>query len=299
MIPVLLWLALVVAPGDQTKKLSACVQRKDHACISSILSSPNKQDSAEYLAMIARACMIVGRPKDAASAIDRALQMQPGNYDHLMEQGWIYQKSDNQVSAIHSFLMAAQLKPKTPATFYELGMSFFLLNEYRRAAPHFRHVLALDPNNDRAEFMLGILDIMNNVASEAKPHYERALQLQPKNPHYLLHYGVLLNQLGQPRKAIEMMLEAEKLDPSNPLTHYNLGRVYLESGRFAEARGELEASIRLRPDLTPAFYKLGTIYRALGNSAKAREALKRYETLKQKEEKEEEDPADATLLLDR
>ena len=299
MIRAILWLALVAAPSDQFKKLNVCVQQRNHDCISSILSSIDKKESPEYLALVARACMIVGRRDDAANAIARALQLQPGNYDHLMEQGWIFQKSDNQLAAIHSFLLAAQSKPEAPATFYELGMSFFLLNEYRRAAPHFRHVLALDPNNDRAEFMLGILDIMNNAAPEAKPHYEKALQLQPKNPHYLLHYGVLLNELGQPQQAIDLMLEAEKLDPSNPLTHYNLGRVYLENGKLTQARDELEVSIRLRQDLTPAFYKLGTVYRALGDRAKAREALKRYETLKQKEEKEEEDPTDATLLLDR
>ena len=296
MICVLLCLALAMQPEDQTKTLNACVQQKDRACISSTLRNLGKRESPAYLAVAAEGYMIIRRPDDALNAIDRALQLKPGNYDYLMEQGWIYQKSGNQLSAIHSFLLAAQSKPMEPATFYELGMSFFLLNEYQRAAPHFRHVLALAPNNDRAEFMLGVLDVMDNAAPEAKPHYERALRLRPQNSHYLLHYGVLLNQLGKPQQAVHLMLEAEKLDPSNPLTHYNLGRVYLESGKLSQARDELESSVRLKPDLTPAFYKLGTVYRSLGDPNKARKALNRFEKLKQQEKKEEEDPIDAALL---
>lgn len=282
-------------PGDGTQRLATCLEQRDRACLTSLLRA-GTGNSAEYAALAGRAYVLLGRPKEALSAVGQALQMQPGNYDYLMEEGWIYQKTGDQMSAIHSFLLAGQARPGSAATFYELGMSFFLLEEYDRARTHFQRVLELDPRNDRAEFMLGVLEIKNDQEAAALPHFEKALELQPKNSHYLLHLGVLLNQLGQAKQGIDYMLQAEALDASNPLTHYNLGRAYLSEGQLVSARDELEKSIKLRPTLAAAFYKLGTVYRGLGDQPKAREMLKRYGELQQREKDDEDDPGSGALL---
>jgi tetratricopeptide (TPR) repeat protein len=289
-------LALVLLVANPSQRIAECLQQKDRVCLSSILRKPPLHQSPEYLAVAARAYILLNRPKEALEAIDQALEQLPENFDYLMERGWIYQKLGDQTSAIHSFLVAAKIEPRNPATFYELGMSFFLIDEFQRAEPHFKRVLDLTPTDDRAIFMLGVLDIMANEESDAKVRFEKALELQPKNAHYLLHYGVLLNQLGETDQGLEYMLRAKALDPANPLTHYNLGRTYLSQGKMIPARDELETAIRLRSNLTPAFYKLNTIYRALGDRDKANAMLKRYQELQQQETKAEEDPTDNSLL---
>lgn len=287
---------LMAVPPEATQKLAGCLERKDRVCLTALLSRDGDRSSAEYLALAARAYVLLGRPKDALNAIGQALQLQPGSYDYLMEQGWIYQKAGDQMGAIHSFLLAAKAQPGTAATFYELGMSFFLLDEYQRARTHFERVLELEPKDDRAEFMLGVLDIMTQHEPDAKGRFETALALQPRNPHYLLHYGVLLNKLGETDKGIEFMREAEALDAANPLTHYNLGRAYLNQGKLTVAREELERSIKLRPTLAPAFYKLSAVYRELGNPEKAREMMKRYGELERQQKEEDDDPGNSALV---
>ena len=88
-----------------------------------------------------------------------------------MEQARIYQRSGHQVEAIQSFLEAARLKAPSPDLLFQLGMSFFLLREYERAAKHFEQARKLDEKNDKAEFMLSVIDVIkdNNEAAKKPP----------------------------------------------------------------------------------------------------------------------------------
>ena len=87
-------LLLAVPPEGGMQKLASCLERKDRVCVMALLSRDEDRGSAEYLALAGRAYVLLGRPKDALNAIGQALQLQPGNYDYLMEQGWIYQKRE-------------------------------------------------------------------------------------------------------------------------------------------------------------------------------------------------------------
>jgi tetratricopeptide (TPR) repeat protein len=294
-----------VSGSDESQKLAACVDHRDQACMAAGLKNQPRNSSADYLAVAARAYMMLGRKQEALESIDRAIKLQPDRYDYLMEQGWLYQRCGDQVSAIESFLRASKVDPKSSTVFYELGMSFFFAKENERATRHFEHALQLDPKNDKAEFMIGVVDIWMNQLEGAKLHFENALKLKPENAHYLLHYGVLLARLNESAPApatpdgrdlaLENMLKARKLDPSNPLTRYQLGKRYRSIGKVPEARTELEAAVRLRPSLSPAVYQLGLLYRQLGEDAKARAALEKFALLTQQEKKGDDDPIDANL----
>jgi tetratricopeptide (TPR) repeat protein len=298
-------LSLVLSSLAGFQRLADCVDQKDQACVEACLKDPPVNRSADYFALAARAYMLLGRRQEAVESIRHAIQLNPGRYYYLMEQGWLYQRSGDQVSAIESFLRASQIDPRSAAVFYELGMSFFLAKEYERAISHLQHALQLDPKNDKAEFMIGVVDIWMAQLEAAKLHFANALNLQPKNAHYLLHYGVLLARISENNPApatpeendlaLANMLEARRLDPSNPLTHYQIGKRYRAMGKFAEAREELETAVHLRPNLAPALYQLGLLYRQLGDQSKAREELKEFETQLQREKTGDEDPIDANL----
>jgi len=280
-------------PADE--RLKQCLEQKDRACVARILATPPATDSVEELVLAARGYMFLQRNVEAAAAIDRALQIEPGDYALLMERGWICQRSGDQPSAIHSFLLAAKAKPASPEVFYELGMSFFFAREFARASKHFEHALALDPANDRAAFMLGVVSIWSEQIEQAEPYFSQAVNLQPDNPHYLLHYGVLLAKEGRNERALELMLRSEKLDPRNPLTHFNIGRVLKSQGKLTDARAELETAVKQRPDFSAALYQLAGVYRQLGDQARARRTLEHFQTASAAEKNAEQDPIDAAL----
>lgn len=290
---------------DESQKLASCIDRKDQGCLAAILNHQPENRSADYLAVAARAYMILGRKREALESIDQAIRLEPGRYDYLMQQGWLYQRCGDQVSAIESFLRASEINPQSSAVFYELGMSFFFARENERAIRHFSHALELDSKNDKSEFMIGVVDIWMGQLGEAKLHYANALKLQPANADYRLHYGVLLSRMQETDpspaapdehdQALENMREARRLDPSNPLARYQLGKRYRSIGKLPEARAELEAAVRLRPDLSSALYQLAQLYRQIGEESKARETLEKFAALAQQQQKEPEDPIDANL----
>ena len=232
---------------------------------------------------------MLGRNTEAIASIEQAVKAKPGDYDLLMQQGRIYQRSNSQVQAIQSFLLAAKSN-QSSEVFYSIGLSFFLLHEFERAGKHFTHAVQLDNRNHKAEFMLGVIAVLKHRDSgAAKTHLERALAVEPDNPHYLLHYGVVLAELDD-ASAMPVLERAVKADPSNALAHFNLGRLYRRAGALPKACSELEAAVRIRPELARAQYQLAAVYRELGEMDKAEQATGQF--LKFKDQDRDDDPVD-------
>ncbi len=278
--------------------LRHCLERSDVRCATKALAElrgPIK-GSPDYLDLEAQALMLQRRKDDALAAIDSAIQKVPNEYRYLITQGRIYQSFNDEESAIRSFLLADQLRPRSSDTFYLIGMSFFILAEYKRAESHFESALALDTHNHRAAFMLGVTKMISFHLQEAKPYFEEALKLEPNNPFYHLYYGILLSRLGDNASALRQVLVAEQLNPSYALTHYNVGYLYMATGDCDSARRELEEAIRLRPNLPQAYYVLGRVYHRLGMEDKSRQALQEFQSLKVREAQEVQDPVESNLL---
>lgn len=196
-----------------------------------------------------------------------------------MTQGRIYQSFNDQEPAIRSFLLADQIRPRSAATFYFLGMSFFMMEDQDRAATHFRRALELDPDYHKAAFMMGVTEMASMHMPEAKPFLEEALKQEPNNPFYHLQYGVLLSLLGDPQAGLQEILLVKDRIPSYAPVHYHLGRLYSQTGDYEQARQELETAIRLEPDFPKAYYQLGTAYHHLGDEEKSREAYQKFQQL--------------------
>ena len=281
------------AAREEIAPLVQCVEHNDRACVARRLSRKPVSGSPEFLSAAARGYVLLGDRTHAVEAIVAAVAQRPDDFTLLMNQGWVYQRCGDQVSAIRSFLLASQQDKSAPAVFYELGMSFFLVHEFDRAATHFRHAIELHSGDGRADFMLGVLDVLKDLLPDAKKHFERALELEPRNAHYLLHYGVVLMRLNENDAALERMQQAEKLDSANPLIHFNLGRLYRAAGNLDDAQRELETAVRLRPEFSGAHYALAGIYRRRGRQPDSAKELALYTKFKRQDD--DGDPVDATL----
>jgi tetratricopeptide (TPR) repeat protein len=285
--------------------LKNCLARAEKECAIeafSKLQDPKLKDQSEYLDLSAQVMSLEGKKTEALAAIDQAIKMEPKRATYLITQGQIYQRSHDQIRAIHSFLQAAQLQPGWVEPAYSLGMSFFMLGNddndteyYDRGARHFRVALELDPNCHKAEFMLGVVDAMENHLDKAKEHFETALKMSPLNPYYLVHYGILLKELGDSDGALKEMEIAETLDHSNPLTYLNLGLLESQLQKYEEARKQLETAVQLDSNLAAAYYCLGGVYHHLGLADLSRTAYQQFQRAKALEQQEQTDPVEAAF----
>ncbi len=291
----MLWQAAAAVPpsGDSeaAARLIRCIHAQDRPCLVKELKGSGEKRAPGYLSAAAEGYLLLGRNPEAIQALQEALRQKPGDFDLLMQQGRTFQRSGDQVRAIQSFLLASTASTPSAVVFYNIGISFFLLHEYDRAAKHFQHAIQLDEKSHKAEFMLAVVNILkDNDEASARAHLERALSLQPENPHYLLHYGILLAQHNDRDEAAAVLDKAVRADPSNPLAHFNLGRVCRQMGHMGRARAELEIAVRLRPDLARAHYQLAAVYRATGEGSKARQAMEQF--LKYKDQDQDDEPVD-------
>lgn len=274
---------------EALKPLRQCLDRTDVKCATAALSAINGPvaTSADFFDLEAQTFLLRHRRDDAVAAIQKALRLNPNKYEYLMTQGRVYQAFNEQDSAIRSFLLADQARPHSADTLYSLGMSFFMMEDYDRAAIHFHHALVLDPQNHKAAFMMGVTDMANLHMPEARPFLEEALKQQPNNPFYLLQYGLLLSLLGDVQSGLREVLKARDLLPNYAPIHFHLGRLYFQAGEFAHARDELETAVHMQPtDLPEAYYRLGEVYHRLGNEEKSRQAYAKFQELKAKRKRE-------------
>jgi tetratricopeptide (TPR) repeat protein len=273
--------------------LRRCVERKDAGCATAELAKIHEAEvlnSAPYLKLKAETLLFEHRMTEALASASAAAEKNPEDPTAWLTLGHLQQKAGDQSSAIRSFLEAQRLEPRSAATVYSLGMSFFLLGQdtnaddyYQRAAHHFRFALELDPKLDRAVFMLGVIEVVEFKLSEARSYVEKALALSPQNPYYHLHFGILLARMGETEKALGEMKTAEKLDPGNALCHLSLGETYARQHDFEAARKELEKAVQLNPRLASAYYTLGSVYQRLGLKTEAETAYATFQTEKKRE----------------
>jgi tetratricopeptide (TPR) repeat protein len=286
-------------PSDAAfDRLERCVISGDRECIRRELAKahdPNLDSNPEYLDLKARGLMLLHRKEEALKVIERAIQADPQEYRYRMTEGRMYQNFGTQALAIRSFLLADRLQPRSPETFYSLGMSFFILGEYDKAAKHFRQTLELDPKFDRAEFMLGINDMIHFRLPAAKRELEEVLAMQPKNSFYHLYYGILLDRMASDPSALHELQTAKSLNPSYALTRFNLGRLLRDKGDYQAARTELEAAVRLRANFSAAYYQLGWVYRRLGMEAESQKAYEAFRKAKAEEDREAKDPVESVV----
>jgi tetratricopeptide (TPR) repeat protein len=291
--------AVTAIPSDAAfDRLEQCVKSADRECVRRELTrahDPKLDDSSEYLDLRARGFMLLHQKEEALKAIERAIQADPRQYRYRMTEGRIYQNAGDQVSAIRSFLLANRLQPRSPETFYSLGMSFFISGEYERSTRHFQETLELDPKFARAEFMLGIIDMIHFRLPAAREELEKAITMQPTNSFYHLYYGILLSRMSDNPSALSELRTAKNLDPAYALTRFNLGRLLRDQGNYQAARIELEAAVRLRPGFPAAYYQLGWVYQRLGMEAESQKAYQAFQKTKAEEGKETRDPVESVV----
>jgi tetratricopeptide (TPR) repeat protein len=286
------------SPAARLHQLEQCVEKDDRSCVELTLSQVRDaklDDNPDVLDLKARAFLLLHRKEEALKAITRAIQANPQQYRYRMTEGRIYQSFNDQVSAIHSFLLADGLRPRSPDTFYSIGMSFFLLGEYTRSRKHFAQTLEVDPQYDKAEFMLGIIDMIHFRLSDAKAELERALALQPVNPFYHLYYGILLSRMDDNSSALRELMTAKRLNASYALTRFNLGRLLGQKGDYQAAKTELEEAVRLRPGFSAAYYQLARTYHHLRMEVESAKAYTEFQTAKAEEDKEAKDPVESAV----
>ena len=194
------------------------------------------------LVATASVCVEVNDLDGAARDLDEAIAHAPDWAAAHFERGKLWLRGDDMVKASESFQRAADLLPRFPSAWANLGGT------------------------------LGELD----RPEEALAAFERALALDPLNPQALNNVGVVRRELGRLGESESAFRQVIELIPDMAFGHYNLGHTLFLQGRFQAALSAYAEGQARDADRNPVqSSRLALCRVATGDSAGALRELQR------------------------
>jgi protein O-GlcNAc transferase len=282
-----------VAPAPPPEKLHRAffaysngdLAEAERLCRSVAATRPGLFDAWHLLAVVQAA---MGRAEKAIANYDRALALQPGSAEVLVNRGAALYDLRRFADALADCDRAITLTNHNLLAHANRGLALHALGRYdealaahdralalkgdyaeahaNRAATLYaldRHVealagydraLAIDPGNAEANYNRGnVLRTLGRL-SEALAAYDRELILRSDHAGALANRGAALSGMRRFGEALASFDRLVAVSPSDFQAYYNRGNVLHDLRRFADALASFDRALALKPDFADAMY---------------------------------------------
>ncbi|MDH4127907.1 MAG: tetratricopeptide repeat protein [Spirochaetota bacterium] len=186
-----------------------------------------------------------------SSAKNETIQklLQQKNYDSIIKLlKKLLQKNDN-----NSF-----------AHFY-LGESYFRLDNFEWALPHFRKVIKInkytkDVDEVRTRERLAEIFLHFQQLEEAQKEFLMILKLKPDNYQYYYRVGEIFYQRHYKDNAAAYFVKALELNPSHVDSLFRMGEIHYDGKRPTDTLNNMNKCLKIDPGYHKAHYYLGMVY---------------------------------------
>lgn len=172
----------------------------------------------------------------AAEAIERAVQLEPGNSEYHYTCGMLHLRRGMDHSASREFRKTIKLNPGDPRPYHQLG----LLAEERML--YYRDMFNVEEG--------GILDLRSYADEdylEAESYFENALAMDPKFAESYYRLALLYYESGRLEQMAMLLQQAIRHGIGNKDHYLFLGLAYHELGDDEAARRAYETALALMP----------------------------------------------------
>ncbi len=190
-----------------------------------------------------------------------------GNAYHNL--GVILAQRSQYQDAANLFAEAGKWSPDIKALDKNWGTASFRAHQYKVAiGPLERHLL-VDPQDSNARQMLALSYFMTDDFPKAAATFRPILPTLPNNPSLLYAAGISLAKSGDSNGASEIFNRMLAQNPDAAEVHLFLGQAHAEQKQGAEALKEFSRALELNPKMPEANYGAGMIHLKQGNREQA------------------------------
>jgi tetratricopeptide (TPR) repeat protein len=170
---------------------------------------------------------------------------------------------------ISDYDKALELQPNNYDIWFNRGVLLGLYDKYKEAIFSFNKVLKYKENDLNSLFLRGIAHSQLNQTDKALLDLEKALEIRPDDYSIWSYHGMTLEQAGRYQDAIRSLDKAISLN-KNDFKSWGIRGVSLAKlNRYEEALNSFDRSLELNPDNFEDWYIRGVTLKILGRYEEA------------------------------
>lgn len=186
-----------------------------------LCSEPVSAQEAETDVLLTQATLAYDdlQYEKALQLLNRALDLEPRNARASYYKGLVFLAQQKPELAARAFEVAYAIQPRDLFIRYQLGVTYFLLNEYDKADPILSDVFAEQPSLEAVGFYVGFLRYRQKSYSEALAAFSKAQTTDPNIRQLIGFYkGLTLGVLGLPDRAVAELDKAGNIETAEPFS---------------------------------------------------------------------------------
>jgi tetratricopeptide (TPR) repeat protein len=187
----------------------------------------------------------------------------------LVEHGHLMESRGRFAEAIDAYTKAAGHRPNDATIYYDRGVAFGRLNQWKEAVEDYTRAIEHDPGMAKAYNNRAAAYAQQHQFERAVADFTKAISLDPRSGLTYRNRGLAYHDLGQFNQAIEDETIAIRLDPTVFEGPFERGNAYLDAGEFPKAIADFDRAIAIDSTRAGAWMNRGEAFRRLGDPKRA------------------------------
>lgn len=224
-------------------------------------------ETAAYQASLGRMLMGAGRPEAGFAALNRALELEPGQPEVLRALGAARIRAGDMAGAEVAYREGAAAATQDVELLFGHAYTLAESGATQAAIEQYRHLLTVDPLHIQAHTNLAALLLATGDFDGAVRHFHEVTELGPDSAYALYNLGRALDARGDYALAVECYDRALALEPGLAAAHNNAGTALQRQGQQAAALERFDRALAINPDYPVARFNRAVSLLSLGRFA--------------------------------
>jgi tetratricopeptide (TPR) repeat protein len=189
---------------------------------------------------LAHVLQLLGRHKEAAWEYEKALCLDPDNWDLQLEVADQFERMGNSDAAIDRLQSLCEKNPEFPDLHLRLANLHSGRGDDSLATKQFAEALSVHPNYLDGHIATARHELKMGRTQKALEHFQKALIINDQNMEAYAGLAVALQRLGQAEQAQEMLTAAQKVGKNSDVLVAQMGQFELQA-QISDADPKAEA----------------------------------------------------------